>query len=253
VCCGPDYSAAISDIGHLYTWGNGGSGKLGHGNTDDAKSPRLVKTLSRRPVVSVSCGTHHMAAVVAVPGVTAFIGYANQPQRLRQTVKTEHPRDGLGRGDAGSSSAGGSGRVASDSKEEKQSDGVAGTDAAVLARWGEFAVKPVHPASLSARSLRSSRPPSAGTRASRASSLGRSSRSFGSKVGRGVPAEPGSEDYGGGVDDFSGHRKRLKRPMSGVPSRRGIMPPLGTGACCRCCGAVELETLAHVDGPRVCR
>ena len=79
MCCGPNYTAAISDIGHLYTWGDGSSGKLGHGSVASVASPRLVKALSSRPVLAVSCGTQHMAAIVAVPGVTAFLGTANHP------------------------------------------------------------------------------------------------------------------------------------------------------------------------------
>ena len=60
---------------------------LGHGNTDNLRSPRLVKALSSRPVLSVSCGVHHTAAVVAIPGVSAFVGYENQPFRKESKLK----------------------------------------------------------------------------------------------------------------------------------------------------------------------
>ena len=68
-----------------WQWGSGQSGVLGHGNTIDLRSPRLVKALSGRVVLNVSCGVNHTAAVVAIPGVTAYIGYDNQP--FRQDTK----------------------------------------------------------------------------------------------------------------------------------------------------------------------
>lgn len=80
---------------------------LGHGNVEDVKAPRLVRALSTRVVLSVSCGVHHTAAIVAVSGVSAFVGYDNQPFRKK----------------------------------------------AVMGRWGDLKVNPVHKYAISIRRL----------------------------------------------------------------------------------------------------
>jgi hypothetical protein len=64
----------------------GTSGVLGHGNTESLRSPRLVRSLSTRVVLAVSCGVYHTAAVVAIPGVSAFVGYDNQPFRKKTAM-----------------------------------------------------------------------------------------------------------------------------------------------------------------------
>lgn len=42
VACGGFHSAAISRYGHLYTWGKGRYGRLGHGDYEDYLIPKLV-------------------------------------------------------------------------------------------------------------------------------------------------------------------------------------------------------------------
>ena len=41
----------------LYTWGRGANGRLGHGDTDDQKSPTLVEALKDRHIKNISCGS----------------------------------------------------------------------------------------------------------------------------------------------------------------------------------------------------
>eukprot|EP01103_Thecamoeba_quadrilineata_P011479 TRINITY_DN2750_c0_g1_i2.p1 TRINITY_DN2750_c0_g1~~TRINITY_DN2750_c0_g1_i2.p1 ORF type:complete len:645 (+),score=95.05 TRINITY_DN2750_c0_g1_i2:12-1946(+) len=43
IFCGPSHSAVVSMNGQLWTWGSGGSGKLGHGHMRDRFSPTWVK------------------------------------------------------------------------------------------------------------------------------------------------------------------------------------------------------------------
>ena len=59
VAAGESHSAAITEKYNLYTWGNGGFGRLGHETDDKEASPRLVDTLTSEQVVHVSCGAFH--------------------------------------------------------------------------------------------------------------------------------------------------------------------------------------------------
>jgi hypothetical protein len=62
-------SCAITTMGELFTWGDGESGRLGHG--DDAKqlAPKRVDNLRDEWVVAVTCGNRHAMAVVRDGGV----------------------------------------------------------------------------------------------------------------------------------------------------------------------------------------
>ena len=48
---------ACTEDGKVFTWGNGGEGRLGHGDMKDCSSPTLVKGLEKEFVVSVAAGT----------------------------------------------------------------------------------------------------------------------------------------------------------------------------------------------------
>jgi hypothetical protein len=66
VSCGGGHFAAIGEGGHLFTWGSGRYGVLGHGSRDDECVPRAVASLRGVRIGSVSCGECHTAAVEAV-------------------------------------------------------------------------------------------------------------------------------------------------------------------------------------------
>ncbi|KAL3277276.1 hypothetical protein HHI36_012626 [Cryptolaemus montrouzieri] len=55
------HSAAITDDGKLYTWGEGDHGRLGHGDGNGRQIPTLVTSLS--DVGSVACGSSHTLVV----------------------------------------------------------------------------------------------------------------------------------------------------------------------------------------------
>ncbi|XP_037077204.1 E3 ubiquitin-protein ligase HERC2-like [Pollicipes pollicipes] len=57
VACGGSHSACVTVDGHLYTWGRGRYGRLGHGDSEDQTRPRLVETLVGWKVVDVACGS----------------------------------------------------------------------------------------------------------------------------------------------------------------------------------------------------
>eukprot|EP00164_Ancoracysta_twista_P000517 GFYU01000691.1.p1 GENE.GFYU01000691.1~~GFYU01000691.1.p1 ORF type:complete len:497 (+),score=83.72 GFYU01000691.1:141-1631(+) len=59
---GYSHCTAISDDGLLYTWGWGGYGQLGHGETRDLPIPHLVDEMARCKVKEIACGgTHNVA------------------------------------------------------------------------------------------------------------------------------------------------------------------------------------------------
>ncbi|XP_056135403.1 probable E3 ubiquitin-protein ligase HERC1 isoform X2 [Lampris incognitus] len=57
VSAGYRHSAAVSEDGELYTWGEGDFGRLGHGDSNSRNIPTLVKDISN--VAEVSCGSSH--------------------------------------------------------------------------------------------------------------------------------------------------------------------------------------------------
>ncbi|XP_018457425.1 PH, RCC1 and FYVE domains-containing protein 1 [Raphanus sativus] len=71
VSCGPWHTALITSTGHLFTFGDGTFGVLGHGDRETVFYPREVKSLSGLKTVAVACGVWHSAAVVEVIVTTA--------------------------------------------------------------------------------------------------------------------------------------------------------------------------------------
>lgn len=51
IACGGAHSAAISSYGHLYTWGKGRYGRLGHGDSEDQLKPKRVTTMYTRSLL----------------------------------------------------------------------------------------------------------------------------------------------------------------------------------------------------------
>lgn len=58
VSCGTRHTAVVTREGHLYTWGWGAYGQLGHGDTDSLDQPKLVECFSQKElcVKNVMCG-----------------------------------------------------------------------------------------------------------------------------------------------------------------------------------------------------
>ncbi len=57
VAAGGSHSAAITELGQLYTWGKGRYGRLGHGDPENQLRPKLVETLRQHRVRDVACGS----------------------------------------------------------------------------------------------------------------------------------------------------------------------------------------------------
>ncbi|CAG9110153.1 unnamed protein product [Plutella xylostella] len=57
IACGGAHSACITARGRVYTWGKGRYGRLGHGDSEDQLTPKMVEALAMYRVVDVACGS----------------------------------------------------------------------------------------------------------------------------------------------------------------------------------------------------
>lgn len=74
ISAGGAFNAALNQKGELFTWGDNNHGQLGHGLIDDQKFeyinvPKKVEKFAELKAIvkDVSCGDHHMLAVVEFP------------------------------------------------------------------------------------------------------------------------------------------------------------------------------------------
>ncbi|XP_052796353.1 E3 ubiquitin-protein ligase HERC2-like isoform X2 [Mya arenaria] len=56
---------ALTRDGEVFSWGNGDGGRLGHGDNISREEPTLVKALSGKQVVHISCGSTYSGAITA--------------------------------------------------------------------------------------------------------------------------------------------------------------------------------------------
>ncbi|KAJ1611945.1 RCC1 domain-containing protein [Cryptosporidium canis] len=63
VSAGESHSGCIDSFGYIYTWGNGGSGKLGHGTQSDCNLPRRIEGISSFPFVQLTLGAFNSIAL----------------------------------------------------------------------------------------------------------------------------------------------------------------------------------------------
>ncbi|KAF5301595.1 hypothetical protein FQR65_LT08900 [Abscondita terminalis] len=85
------HSAAVTDEGELYTWGEGDHGRLGHGDSNSCHIPTLVRDLTQ--VGSVACGSAH-TLVVSKDGKTVWSFGSGDGGRLGhgEIVKVYRPK-----------------------------------------------------------------------------------------------------------------------------------------------------------------
>jgi alpha-tubulin suppressor-like RCC1 family protein len=74
VAAGGYHSMVLTRDGDVFTWGSGGFGRLGHGNTDDQNVPKRVESLTN--VTDIAAGVFHSLAV-GEEGVVYTWGYNN--------------------------------------------------------------------------------------------------------------------------------------------------------------------------------
>jgi alpha-tubulin suppressor-like RCC1 family protein len=66
VACGDRHTAAVSEARHVYTFGSGPHGQLGHGNGLDCQYPTRVQALEHVAIKSINCGSTTTAAVAGI-------------------------------------------------------------------------------------------------------------------------------------------------------------------------------------------
>jgi alpha-tubulin suppressor-like RCC1 family protein len=64
VSAGRHHCLAISSVYHLYSWGSGRNGKLGHGNFENVHSPEFVQFFDKYYVEACSAGDNHSAVLM---------------------------------------------------------------------------------------------------------------------------------------------------------------------------------------------
>ncbi|OII76156.1 regulator of chromosome condensation family protein [Cryptosporidium andersoni] len=64
VSCGSFHTACLTDLNKAYTWGLGMQGRLGHGDTNDIYTPKLIESLAGLSVRNIVCGGHHTAILL---------------------------------------------------------------------------------------------------------------------------------------------------------------------------------------------
>jgi alpha-tubulin suppressor-like RCC1 family protein len=91
ISAGESHSAAITASHELFTWGNGGFGRLGHGgDAQKAAVPTRVERMRGKHVVAVSCGSFHTIAVTK-DGATYTFGQ-NKYHKLGLHFSRSDPR-----------------------------------------------------------------------------------------------------------------------------------------------------------------
>ena len=63
ISCGNKHAVLVTRQGHIFSWGEGSGGKLGHGVEADLSQPMLIGALSGSTIGLVACGEFHTCAV----------------------------------------------------------------------------------------------------------------------------------------------------------------------------------------------
>ncbi|MBN3299656.1 HERC2 ligase, partial [Amia calva] len=63
VCCGSQFSVALTKHGQVYTWGKGDNQRLGHGTDEHVRYPKLLDSLQGKKVVDIAVGSTHCLAL----------------------------------------------------------------------------------------------------------------------------------------------------------------------------------------------
>jgi alpha-tubulin suppressor-like RCC1 family protein len=63
IVCGGWHTIGLTKKGEVFTWGNNGSGQLGHGDNDERTIPTKVAGLDGLFIIQISCGNSHTAAL----------------------------------------------------------------------------------------------------------------------------------------------------------------------------------------------
>ena len=87
IACGDCHVVALSNVGSVYTWGNGEHGRLGLGNETDYNTPQLV-TLEEKynSITKISCGRDNTLILTSNGHLLAFGNNEYNKLALNQTI-----------------------------------------------------------------------------------------------------------------------------------------------------------------------
>ena len=94
VVAGDIHSVCIDEWGDTFTWGSGGSGKLGHGDEENQSTPKRVDGLIGNHCHTAACGSAHTLVLTRNGSVYSFgsngcgqLGYGTRRPRIESTPK----------------------------------------------------------------------------------------------------------------------------------------------------------------------
>ncbi|KAJ8026832.1 X-linked retinitis pigmentosa GTPase regulator [Holothuria leucospilota] len=93
VSCGRLHTIALSKAGKLYTFGAGGEGQLGLGDSDGSEVPKQVQSLDCYTVAQMSCGTDHSFILTDAGVLLAWGGGAEGQLGMDDTMESNIPRE----------------------------------------------------------------------------------------------------------------------------------------------------------------
>mmetsp|Transcript_4539 Transcript_4539/g.4241 ORF Transcript_4539/g.4241 Transcript_4539/m.4241 type:complete len:155 (-) Transcript_4539:547-1011(-) len=64
IACGCYHSILLSETGHVFTFGRGNHGQLGHGNKDNITVPRLIYFFKDKKATDIAGGFYHTIVLV---------------------------------------------------------------------------------------------------------------------------------------------------------------------------------------------
>jgi len=96
VSAGDQHSLALTADGSVWSWGQGGSGRLGHGDLQRQLLPKKVEAFAEQRVVAVSAGAMHSLALTADgavwswgDGIFGRLGHGDHQQNQLLPKKVE--------------------------------------------------------------------------------------------------------------------------------------------------------------------
>ena len=89
VSAGGEHSIALTADSAIWSWGYGGEGRLGHGDTQNQLLPKKIEALAGQRVLAVSAGQSHSIAITADGAVSSwglggfgFLGHGDEQSQL---------------------------------------------------------------------------------------------------------------------------------------------------------------------------
>jgi len=87
------HTGCLTDMGEVYTWGEGKFGRLGHGAERNCHSPRLVESLLGKRPIQIACGGFHSAVVTQDGKMYTFgggehgqLGHGDKVNKVKPTL-----------------------------------------------------------------------------------------------------------------------------------------------------------------------